>query len=188
MSKTTLQDTIIKSSKSWDWKISEATFSRDEVYRYDLKRLWVPQAQPLIICMLNPSTADHEVLDPTVTRCINFANRLNFGGVIVLNLFALRSTLPKEMMLFKGDPVGEYNYHYWKSTLLLYRPSYVLCAWGVYGGFNNQDVVFMKLLKELRIPAKCLALTKTGFPRHPLYLPKTSYPIDYKLPNERSKL
>lgn len=47
--------------------------------------------------MLNPSTADAEIDDPTITRCIGFAKSWGFGGLMVGNLWAYRATDPKEL-------------------------------------------------------------------------------------------
>ncbi len=59
-----------------------ATLSVDNVYRYALWRTWDPPAdmfepsRPIMTwVMLNPSTADHRVDDPTIRKCIGFAKR-----------------------------------------------------------------------------------------------------------------
>jgi len=38
-----------------------------------------------MIIGLNPSTADENENDPTITRCINFAKSWGYGGVCVTN-------------------------------------------------------------------------------------------------------
>jgi hypothetical protein len=58
--------------------------------------------------MLNPSTADQLVDDPTIRRCIAFALRWNCGTLQVVNLFAARSTDPKALDGLT-DPVGPDN-------------------------------------------------------------------------------
>jgi hypothetical protein len=37
--------------------------------------------------MLNPSTADAEVEDPTIRRCIGYSHAWGFAGIVVINLF-----------------------------------------------------------------------------------------------------
>ena len=44
--------------------------------------------------MLNPSGADAQVNDPTITRCINFALSWGYGRLEVVNLFAYRTSKP----------------------------------------------------------------------------------------------
>jgi len=69
--------------------------SPHRTYRYALGRQWSSKEPPLVVCMLNPSTADERVVDPTVRKCLHFAARDGFGGLVVVNLSALRSTDPK---------------------------------------------------------------------------------------------
>lgn len=46
-----------------------ATFSPDRRYRYLLWRMWSPAMPVANFVLLNPSTADETVNDPTVERC-----------------------------------------------------------------------------------------------------------------------
>ena len=64
-----------------------------ERYRYTLRRSW-PSGDGRRICwiMLNPSTADEPINDRTITRCIGFTSRWGHSGLVVINLYALRST------------------------------------------------------------------------------------------------
>ena len=64
--------------------------------------------------MLNPSTADEHVLDPTVKKCVKWAKQWGFGALDVCNIFAWRSTDPKLLYNLK-DPVGPENDH-WIQT------------------------------------------------------------------------
>jgi hypothetical protein len=85
-----------------------AVFSPDETWRYELRRVWDPTRPSMAFVGLNPSTADARHDDPTVRRCINFAKRWGFGGLIMLNAFAFRAADPREMMA-AADPVGPDN-------------------------------------------------------------------------------
>ena len=58
--------------------------------------------------LLNPSTADAVKLDPTLRRCVGFAKREGYGGMVILNLYAFRTKDPKVMMA-AADPVGPDN-------------------------------------------------------------------------------
>src|SRR5258708_25884820 len=84
-----------------------AVLSDDLVYRYELTRRW--DSRPMVTwVMLNPSIADAEVDDLTVTKCCGFTQRWGWGGIRVVNLFALRATNPKELH-DHPDPVGPKN-------------------------------------------------------------------------------
>ena len=63
-------------------------------YRYSLTRRFA-DGLDLVFVMLNPSTADADKDDPTIRRCCGFADRMGFGGIIVVNLFALRAAAPE---------------------------------------------------------------------------------------------
>lgn len=84
---------------------SSAVISECGSYRYRLERVWEAEKDRVAFIMLNPSTADASKDDPTIRRCIGFAKAWGFGGLIVGNLFALRSTDPKALYGHK-DPVG----------------------------------------------------------------------------------
>jgi hypothetical protein len=155
-----------------------ARFSDDEQYRYSLGRLWnIPaEGKPRGVCwvMLNPSTADHEKEDPTITRCITRSRELGYDGLVICNLFALRSTDPK-YLIGHPDPVGpdnERTIEYWTDKCGL-----VVAAWGQ--SFpKSHDVYVYRKLKALRAAgAMCLGKTKSGQPRHPLYV-ATSVPVE----------
>jgi len=112
---------------------------------------------------LNPSTADEDKDDPTVRRCIRYANSWGYGGLYMLNAFAWRATDPEEMKA-ANNPVGVSN----DSTIQKYaaRSEIVVAAWGNHGSFLNRSNEIKKLVPGL----KCLGITQSGEPRHPLYL------------------
>lgn len=157
---------------------SDARFSDCKKYRYTLSREWDKDRRKCVFIMLNPSTADETQDDPTVTRCIHFAGAWGYGGVIVLNLFAMRATNPKE--LYAGDvaPVGPNN-DYWIQWTIANMPRsrhkelpvpMVVCAWGAHGAFMNRGNEVKEKLYDIGIQPHALGLTKYGHPRHPLYL------------------
>jgi hypothetical protein len=75
-------------------------FSPDRVHRYRLIHRINPLfGQRLIMGIgLNPSTADENKLDPTLTRIARFSEREDIDGFWMSNLFGLRTPYPKEMM------------------------------------------------------------------------------------------
>ncbi len=50
-------------------------------YRYRLWREWDTSCPTLAFLMLNPSTADHRVDDPTITRCLTAQSRTTLDGL-----------------------------------------------------------------------------------------------------------
>jgi hypothetical protein len=87
---------------------TDAKFSACRKYRYALWRTWDESKPNVMIIGLNPSTADENENDPTITRCINFAKSWGYGGVCVTNLFAYCATVPSDMKE-SNDPIGSEN-------------------------------------------------------------------------------
>jgi len=151
-----------------------AVFSPCRTYRYYLDRIWNLDEAPMVFIMLNPSTADALVLDPTIRRCAGFARREGCGGVIVLNLFALRSTDPKALY-GHPDPVGPDNDAAIAETVAMadVTGAPVVGAWGVHGvHLDRAGHVAAGLAATLTTHTQLLTLgvTKDGHPRHPLYV------------------
>lgn len=147
--------------------IRAADISPCGAYRYRLTRTWgdPDSANVLCVVMLNPSTADALLDDPTIRRCISFAQREGCDGLEVLNAYALRATDPRAL---RGhpDPVGGLNDVHLQRAARHY-PN-VTVAWGA-----NIDPVREARVRRLLACApfvSCWGTTKDGHPRHPLYL------------------
>ncbi len=144
-----------------------ARISDDGRYRYGLTRHW-SDGDALVFVMLNPSTADATLDDPTIRRCIGFAKREGFAGLVVANLYAYRATDPKALLTC-GDAVGHRNDSY--LSLLLHeqaaRGNPVVAAWGVNARLDRVADV-LNLVKG--VDWRCLGTTRAGAPRHPLYI------------------
>ncbi len=137
------------------------------LYRFRLARTWDEEERPACFIMLNPSTADARKDDPTIRRCISYARSWNAGGIVVVNLFAFRATDPKEL-LKAADPVGPGNDLHIRKAVERCHP--VVCAWGTKGALLGRGEAVKRLLAEVGVAVKCLAVTKDGHPNHPLYL------------------
>jgi hypothetical protein len=146
-------------------------------YRY---RLWRNLSPPLArratprrvgFIMLNPSTATHQALDPTVRRCIGYAEEWGYEELEVGNLFAFRATDPRELRT-AADPVGPDNDAHLVG--LADRCLLVVCAWGARGGLNGRAEAVCRLLAGR--PLHLLRLTGGGHPGHPLYLSRSLKP------------
>jgi hypothetical protein len=145
-----------------------AVISPCGLYRYRLTRQWIEFGHTLAFVMLNPSTADANIDDPTIRRCIGFARREGYGGIEVANLYAFRATSPTD--LWKStDPCGPENEHHLMDVARksFWFGSPIVCAWGSHGGHNNR---LIHLMQKQGAELVCLGRTKDGKPRHPLYV------------------
>jgi len=159
-----------------------ATLSECGSYRYALWRFWDHSKPVVCWCMLNPSTADASVDDPTIRRCMGFARGWGYGGIRVVNLFALRATNPAKLA-GHPHPVSEPGpYAFWENLndahiIQQSDGSHLIAAWGTYGGLSQRDRAVMRLLANRRV--ECLGITKNGFPIHPLYVAGDARPLVY---------
>lgn len=143
-------------------------------YRYVLRRQFLTGSGRVAFIMLNPSTATAEKSDPTVRRCEGFAKQWNYAELVVLNLFALRSTDPKK--LYKDeDPVGPENDTYIKQVCV--ESHLVICAWGVHGALKGRGKEVLAMVSIYK--PHYLKLTRDGIPGHPLYLRADEKPTKF---------
>ncbi|MAX82399.1 MAG: hypothetical protein CL843_19750 [Crocinitomicaceae bacterium] len=154
---------------------SGAVISDCGKYRYRLWRIW-DKSKPLVgFCMLNPSTADASVDDPTIRRLIGFAKSWGYGGFIVVNLFAMRT--PKPVMLkTAADPVGPDNAKHLSEVAGLVDT--VICAWGNHGKFAMADKLAMVCMHGKTV-TKALHINADGSPKHPLYIKGDAVPVPF---------
>lgn len=156
----------------------DATLSDCGLYRYVLEREWDTDLPPMVFIGLNPSTADAELDDPTIRRCLRFARDSGHGALIMLNLFAWRATdpgfLPPDVRAVGPENdltlVGGCSAARAKGGL-------IVCAWGAHPrALDRQEAVRELVGGELHV----LALTAGGQPRHPLYLPASYEPVPWE--------
>ena len=146
-----------------------ATLSPCGTYRYDLHR--GPDTGPFLAwVMLNPSTADASLDDPTIRRVRSFTAAAGAERFVVVNLFAYRATSPKDLLAAHRsgvDIVGPDNLIHHQH--LAEHPDRVgtVAAWGSHGltayGWNLLRPVWAGQLVSL-------GTTRTNAPRHPLYV------------------
>tara|TARA_B100000029_G_scaffold21638_2_gene21844 strand:+ start:2329 stop:2796 length:468 start_codon:yes stop_codon:yes gene_type:complete len=152
---------------------SDALFSKDRAYRYALWRIWDKSLPKILFIGLNPSTANEIKDDPTNRRCKRYAYDWGYGGYIMSNIFAYRSTDPKKLKTI-NDPIGPKN-NYWLKKLNK-EATLTIGAWGNHGTLLNRGKKVINIIDELY----CLRITKEGHPSHPLYLPSNLKPIIFK--------
>ena len=146
-----------------------ATISRDGSYRYTLERSWGGDSRVLFV-MLNPSTADARVDDRTIRRCIDYAKRWGYGGLLVGNLFALVSTDPQPVVRDPCAAVGPKTDKYLRR--MSRRADLTVVAWGGDGGKFPERIG--AVLAIIGADVYCIGTTKDGHPRHPVRLSRNA--------------
>jgi hypothetical protein len=142
---------------------SVAVFGGNGTYRYLLTRRWKP-GPVLPWLMLNPSKAGAVVNDPTVVKCVNFAAAIGYGGIAILNLFALVATDPAGIRTHP-DPVGPGND---ACLTAFFQPGdTVVAAWGADGARSGRAAGVTQALTAAGVRFLCLGVTANGQPRHP---------------------
>ena len=160
---------------------SRAIISNCDKYRYELHREWDKDKEKVLFIMLNPSTADGWENDLTTIRCMNFATKWGYGGIMIGNIYPFRAKRPKDLKKWKSDD------RYWslKSEVqdnknyvgdMAQHADMIVCAWGC----NHPGIPYwVEELGDLHY----LELCDDGItPKHPLgNLSKDLVPIEYNL-------
>ena len=150
-------------------------------YRYELHREWDKSKKKVLFVMLNPSTADGLNNDLTTIRCINFAKKWGYGGIMIGNIYPFRAKRPKDLRKWLN---GGSDYAFWKSGDdnrnhvgdMAQKADMIVCAWGC----NHEGIPdWVDELGDLFY----LELCKDNItPKHPLgNLSKDAIPTNYKL-------
>lgn len=150
-------------------------------YRYQLGRAALtphPVKGPALFLMLNPSTADASIDDPTIRRCRGFAESWGCDGIVVANLYALRTTNPAALWEH-ADPIGIHNDNYLR--LLAKDHEDVVCAWGA-NARPDRVVAATAVFTGAGRRMWCLGVTKAGAPRHPLYVRGDQPLLEWRMP------
>lgn len=154
--------------------IRKARFSKCRQYRYALWRSWDERGPQVMFIGLNPSTADAKSDDPTIRRCIRFAQDWGFGSLCMVNVFAYRSTDPSRLREIE-NPVGRFNDRIIRH--LQRDCQKVILAWGNHAEWQQRYLEVRRLIKQ----PYCLKVNKSGQPAHPLYLSADLQPTPYLL-------
>lgn len=156
-------------------------------YRYLLWRE-LGAGPPLTYVMLNPSTADGTLDDHTIRCCIRYAKREGAGKMLVVNLFAYRTSEPTVLVAAAragDDVVGpENDAVVWTA---LTEAETVVFAWG--GDARHPALWPLGRVHRVAYLARkagrrpfCLGTTATGMPRHPARLPTEMPLVPWKEP------
>lgn len=163
---------------------SGAEFSPCGTYRYSLWRTIEPTpgetlSGDAVWIGLNPSSADHEKLDNTTRRCLEWSRRWGCARYVMLNCFAYRATKPG-VMLNADDPIGSENdEHISKFTA---AAKIIVAAWGVHCDQLRAQAVCEAVAQRL----DCLGTNGDGSPKHPLYVPGATERVLFWEPGKKS--
>lgn len=161
---------ITRTHTTDDRQIRSAVYSDDERHRFSLHIVWVAQPVRLVQFIgLNPSTATELADDPTVLRCRNRAKALGFEGMVMTNLFSFRATNPVEMKAQPDEPMlAAANIDYLRATAD--QCELIVLCWGAMGAHFSRAGAVLRALAAHRGMFRCLGVTASGHPKHPLYV------------------
>lgn len=141
-------------------------YCKGRLYRYLLRYpTEVDNERICLFTLANPSTATPEEVDPTLTRCRDYAGRWGYGWVWVANVRAWRETDPK-LLPFGTKAIGPMNFHYLGEAVA--AAELVVCGWGKLGGDHAASV--LEIIRQAGKTPHALKLNGDGSPAHPLFL------------------
>lgn len=156
--------------------VSRAVFGgvREE-YRYLLHRTWACAGPAVMFLMMNPSTADIDVDDPTVAKCQRYARRWGYGSLYIANTFAYRAT-DQRLLLEVPVPVGPENDPH---ILAMAKASgLIVLAYGKpHPRLQQRGLEVQAMLKRSKHELHALKLCQDGTPGHPLHLRDDLLPV-----------
>ena len=150
-------------------------------YRYELHREWDKDKKKVLFIMLNPSTADADNNDLTTIRCINFAKKWGYGGIMIGNIYPFRAKRPKDLRKWVRDCKHSKRFQSWINyrhvMSMAERADLIVCAWGC--NYKDGTPEWVEELGDLFY----LELCKDDItPKHPLgNLSKDAIPTSYNL-------
>lgn len=171
-----LRDGSLKAAvqRLWQWYrqavvghqefVDRADYSADRIYRWSYERRWAPGGS-LCWVGLNPGKGDEDLGPrPTLRKVVGWAKREGCAAVTVVNLFSFRSTDPKALRGAGVDAVGEETD---AAVRAASRDAQVtLAAWGADPLARRRAAE----VTEMLVDPRCAGVTKSGEPRHPLYV------------------
>lgn len=146
-----------------------AIISPDGKHRHTLTRSWdEANYGRVLFVMLNPSTANAEIDDPTIRKCRGFATRWGFGSLEVVNLFSFRATKPADLWRAAEQNTPESEGHIRDAVA---RAKEIVVAWGEQKKAYARARIVDRILRDSETHVSRIGeVTGGGHPRHPLML------------------
>lgn len=160
-------------------------------YRWTLSRWWGNGSRVCWI-MLNPSTADASVDDPTIRRCIQFSRSRGYSGLTVVNLYPFRSSSPDECRAWADYEKNGPDWYARDAILFTNLPlvvrtakaaPLVIAAWGAAPWARDFGEYVREQIQEGVAPypaIHCLGVTALDDPKHPMARGKHRVPDDQR--------
>ena len=158
------------------WGTEGGDYSADGRYRWSFRRRFGPGGS---VCWvgLNPATGDSDGKPrPTLRKMVAWTKLWGGGEIVIVNLFAFRTTDPEALKAAARDGVdviGSQNDEAIRAATS--SAMRTVAAWGAHGRLLDRGVTVAHLLDA----PVCLGLTRRGEPRHPLYVPGTTEPVPF---------
>lgn len=149
----------------------KATFSECGAYRYLLEHDYGGDGPVISLGMVNPSDANEEKNDPTMTKVDGFALRKRASKVIVWNLCAL---VNKDVRALRDhpDPIGPLNDQFIAQAIQ--GADIHIVAWGPASKLpkplRSRWRQVVQVLDRAGATPMCWGTALDGQPRHPLML------------------
>lgn len=160
---------------------SVAHFSDCSKYRYMLTRIWDETLPTISYLLLNPSTADEMVNDPTIERCQRRAVTYGYGQMIIVNLFPFRMTDSTQLHTIE-NLLGDNTEADSAIIQAVSISEMTVCGWGNHPLAQERARHIFNLLLSNGLSNKLHALdvNNNGSPKHPLYVGYNKHPIVLK--------
>jgi hypothetical protein len=156
---------------------------KNEEYRYRLTRTWDAAKPFALFVLMNPSNADANTDDRTIAKCCRFACAWGeYGGIVVVNIFAYRCTDQKRLIGEVSDLIGPDN-----DRHIIEEAKKAAIVVFAYGKPQRKALrprgkeLARLLIEKAHVNPHILSLGKDETPKHPLYLKKTLKPVEWNL-------
>jgi len=145
--------------------------STNKEYRWSLSFKITKLKKEIIFIGLNPSLSDNSYIDNTTRKIIKICRKYDYGNIKIINLFALISKHPNELLIHK-NPVGYLNNNFINKSLKYWSENkncHLWLGWGNKGIFHNRN---NKISKKI---VNYFSIKKDNFvnPLGPLFIKKT---------------
>lgn len=169
--------------------MQSAQFTPCGQFRQQLLRVWDDTKPVLPFGLLNPSVAGQRLADgtekedPTSRKCIGFAQRMGYGGMVIFNLFDYCATKPA--VLKSAQYPRSYDADDWILRAAAMGHGTVICGWGANARGLSRPVEVLRMLFRAGYAPKALRLLADNTPEHPLMLPYSCTPFNLLPPLPR---